>query len=80
MIASGHLAAAFAVPPRQVTVTLASAQAAIRLPASAAYRVIRRVSSGYTGARIPQSASAARTVAARLDSGELELLPSRPAA
>jgi hypothetical protein len=76
VITSGHLAAAFAVPPRQVTVTLASAQATIRLPARAAYRVIRRVSSGYIGVGIPQSASAARTVTARLDSGELELLPS----
>jgi hypothetical protein len=76
MITSGHLTATFTVPPRQVVIALASAQATIRLPARAAYRIIQQVTSGYIRVGIPQAGSATRTVTARLDSGELELLPS----
>ena len=76
VITNGRLSAAFSTPPRQVGISLASAQATIRLPASAAYRVIRDVTSGYVKAAIPQASGAARTVTARIRSGELELLPS----
>jgi hypothetical protein len=76
VITNGHLSAAFAAPPRQVSITLASAQATLRLSASVAYRVTRRVRSGYLRVGIPQRNSATRIVTARIDSGELELLPS----
>ena len=76
VVTSGHLSAAFTAPPRQVSLTLASAQARLRLPGSVAYRVTRQVTSGYIRVGIPQSDSATRTVAARIDSGELELLPA----
>ncbi len=76
VITDGHLSAAFTVPPHQVSITLASAQAALRLPVRVAYRVTQQVTSGYIRVAIPQAGSAARTVTARLHSGELELLPS----
>ena len=76
VVTSGHLSAAFTAPPRQVSITLASAQARLRLPASVTYRVTQQATSGYIRVGIPQSDSATRTVAARIDSGELELLPS----
>jgi hypothetical protein len=73
-ITSGHLSATFAAPPRRVSVTLVSAQATLHLPASAAYRLSQRVTSGYVHAGIPQASDAGRTILARIDSGELELL------
>lgn len=76
VITGGHLSAAFTAPPRQVSITLASAQATLRLSASVAYRVTQQVTSGYIRVGIPQADSATRTVTARIDSGELELLPS----
>jgi hypothetical protein len=76
VITNGHLSAAFAAPPRRVSITLASAQATLRLSAGVAYRVTQQVTSGYLRVGIPQAASATRTVTARIDSGELELLPS----
>jgi hypothetical protein len=76
MITSGYLSAAFTVPPSQVALTLASAQATLRLPAQAAYRVTQDVTSGSIKVAIPQAANASRTVTARVDSGELDLLPS----
>jgi len=76
VITNGHLSAAFTAPPRQVSITLASAQATLRLSASVAYRVTRQVTSGYIRVGIPQGATATRIVTARIDSGELELLPS----
>jgi hypothetical protein len=76
VITNGHLSAAFTAPPRQVSITLASAQATLRLSASVAYRVTQQVTSGYIRVGIPQADSATRTVTARIDSGELELLPS----
>ena len=74
-ITSGHLSAAFVSAPRQVRVTLISAQATLRLPASATYRLSQQVTSGYVHAGIPQASGSARTIVARIDSGELELLP-----
>jgi hypothetical protein len=76
VITGGHLSATFAAAPRRVSITLASAQATLYLPARVAYLVTQRVRSGYLRADIPQAASATRTVTARIDSGELELLPS----
>jgi hypothetical protein len=51
-------------------------EATLRLSASVAYRVTRQVTSGYIRIGIPQGDSAPRIVTARIDSGELELLPS----
>jgi hypothetical protein len=76
VITHGRLTAAFAAPPRQVSLTLVSAQATLRMPADVAYRVIQEVMSGNVDAAIPEAANATRTVTARLESSELELLPS----
>ena len=75
VITGGHLSAAFTTPPRQVSITLASAQATLRLPDGAAYRVTQQVTSGYVRVAIPQASGAHRSVTVRIDSGELELLP-----
>jgi hypothetical protein len=56
-------------------VTLISAQATLRLPANADYAVRSDVTAGYVHVGIPQYAGASRTISARIDSGELELLP-----
>jgi hypothetical protein len=76
VITSGHLSATFAAPPRRVDITLARAQATIRLPAITAYRVTQEVTSGFVKVAIPEAGSATRTVTVRIDSGELELAPS----
>ena len=76
VITSGHLSATFATAPRQVSITLTSAQATLHLSARVTYQVTQQVTSGYIRVAIPQAASAPRTVTARVDSGELELLPS----
>ena len=76
VITSGHMSAAFETAPRNVSVTLTSAQATVRLPGSVSYAVSSQVTSGYVHVAVPQSAAAARTVMARIDSGELELLSS----
>jgi hypothetical protein len=75
-ITSGHLDAAFVAPPRQVSVSLTSAQATLSWPGTAAYAVSTQVTAGYVHVGIPQSASATHTVTARVVSGELELLAS----
>ena len=75
-ITSGQLSATFAAPPRQVSVTLASAQATLRLPSTVGYRITQKVASGHIGIAVPQTSSATRTVTACLHSSELELLPS----
>jgi hypothetical protein len=75
-ITSGHLSASFAVPPRQVSVALTSAQATVRLPPGIGYAVTSQVSSGSINVGIPRSAAAGRTVTARIDQGELQLLPT----
>ena len=74
-ISSGHLAADFAAPPGRLAVTLASAQATIRLPDSVRYAVTSNVISGYLQNGIPTSATAARTISLRISSGEVALLP-----
>ncbi|MGD0684220.1 MAG: hypothetical protein ABSA03_03800 [Streptosporangiaceae bacterium] len=74
-ITSGHLSAAFDAAPRRVSITLLSAQATLRLPPGAAYAVRQRVTSGYVDVGIPRAAGAARTITARINSGELRLLP-----
>src|ERR1022692_4005110 len=74
-ITSGHLSATFAAPPRRVAITLTSAQATLRLPSTVAYAVSSQVTSGYVRVDIPHASTATRTVTARIDSGELELLP-----
>ena len=73
-LTSGHLSAWFVSPPGRLGLTLVSAQATLHLPANAAYRVSQRVTSGYLHAGIPQASTARRTITARIDSGELELL------
>jgi hypothetical protein len=73
VITSGHLSAAFLSPPRQLGVTLLSAQATVRLPAGAAYRLSQQVTSGYLHAGVPQSPTASRTISAQITSGELDL-------
>jgi hypothetical protein len=75
-ITSGHLAATFAAAPRQVNITLTSAQATLRMPANFNYAVSDQVVSGYVHVGIPQASAAPRTVTARVVSGELELLPA----
>lgn len=76
VVTNGHLSAAFAVPPHRVSITLASAQATVRLPAHTGYRVIREVTSGSIRVAIPLTGDATRIVTARIDSGELKLLPT----
>ena len=75
-ITSGHLSATFTAPPQRVSVQLASAQATIRTPAWVAYQVTQQVMSGYIDVAIPRAGQAPRVITARVDSGELELLPS----
>lgn len=74
VITSGHLSATFLSPPRQLGVTLLSAQATVRLPAGSVYRLSQQVTSGYLHAGVPQSPSASRTISAQITSGELELV------
>jgi hypothetical protein len=73
-ISSGHMSATFAAAPRHMAVSLTSAQATFRLPASTGYAISSRVTAGYLQVGIPQAASAAHTIAVRIDSGELALL------
>ena len=73
-ITSGHLSAWFVSPPGRVSLTLVSAQATLHLTSSARYRVSQQVTSGFVHAGIPQASDASRTITARIDSGELELL------
>ena len=73
-ITSGHLNAWFVSPPGRVGLTLTSAQATLHLPATVPYRVSQQVTSGYVHTGIPQAGDAGRAIAARINSGELELL------
>ena len=73
-ITSGHLSAWFVSPPGRVGLALVSAQATVHLPATVPYRVSQQVTSGYVHAGIPQASNADRTITARINSGELELL------
>ena len=74
-VTSGHLSATLLTPPRRVAVTLRSAQATLRLPATVSYQLSQQVTSGYLRAGIPQASDATRSISARVASGELELLP-----
>ncbi len=74
VITSGHLSATFLSPPRQLGVTLLSAQATVSLPAGSVYRLSQQVTSGYLHAGVPQSPSASRTISAQITSGELDLV------
>lgn len=74
VITSGHLSATFLSPPSQLGVTLLFAQATVRLPAGAAYRLSQQVTSGYLHMGVPQSPTASRTISAQVTSGELELV------
>ena len=76
VITSGHLGATFAAPPKQVSVTLTSAQATLSLPGTVAYAVSDQVTSGYVHVGVPVTAGAAHTVTARVLSGELDLQAS----
>lgn len=75
-ITSGHLSAAFASAPQQVSVALASAQATLRLPAVTSYLVSSQVAAGYIHVGVPEAAASAHRVSAQITSGELELLPA----
>lgn len=75
-ITSGHLGAAFAAPPRQVSLSLISSQATLSLPGSVAYAVSDEVTSGYVHVGVPVADSASHTVTASVLSGELDLLAS----
>ena len=55
---------------------LRSAQATVWLPRRTAHRLTQDVTAGYLRAAIPQDSRAARMVSARIDSGELNLLPA----
>jgi hypothetical protein len=80
-ITSGHLAAAFAVAPRRVSLALTSAQATLHLPAvTPGYQLSQQVASGYVHVGVPQAASSPHQVSVRISSGELELLPQPPPA
>jgi hypothetical protein len=73
---SAHLGASFAAAPQQVSLTMTSAQATLRLPAaSPQYQVDSQVTWGYIKVGGLQSASSSRHITARLTSSELELLP-----
>ena len=74
VITSGHLSAAFLSAPRQLAVTLLSAQATVSLPAGSAYRLSQQVSGGYLAAGVAQSPTASRTISAQITSGELALV------
>jgi hypothetical protein len=73
-VTSGHLRAWFVSPPGRVGLTLVSAQATLHLPATVPYRISPQVTSGYVRAGVPQASNADRTITARINSGELELL------
>lgn len=75
-ITSGHLSASFAVPPRQVSVVLTSAQATVRLPPGIGYAVTSQVIAGYVNVGVPRAAGARRIITAHIDQGELQLLPT----
>jgi hypothetical protein len=74
-ITSGHLAAAFAVAPRRVSLALTSAQATLHLPAvTPGYQLSQQVTSGYVHVGVPRAASSPHQISVRISSGEVELL------
>jgi putative adhesin len=76
MITSGQLTASFATPPQQVSLTLSSAHAVLRLPASVSYAVRTQATSGSVQAGVPQATQSSHQVTARLDSSDLQLQPT----
>jgi hypothetical protein len=58
-----------------VAVTLISAQATLRRPATVDYTISSQVTAGYLHVGIPQAGGAARAIAVRTSSGGLELRP-----
>jgi hypothetical protein len=74
-ITSGHLSASFITSPQRISVTLRSAQATIRVPASTRYAVSSQVTSGFVHTAIPRGTHRGHTIRVRIISGELELLP-----
>lgn len=75
-ITSGQLTGSFAAPPQQVSITLTSAHAVVRLPASASYTVSAQANSGSVQVGVPQAAHSGHLVTARLDSSDLQLQPT----
>jgi hypothetical protein len=73
-VRSGSLDVSFDIPPRNVGITLRSAQATLRLPGSATYLVRQRITSGSADITIPQARNAARIVTLDISSGEAKLL------
>jgi hypothetical protein len=72
-ITSGHLGAWFDAAPRQVSISLTSAQATLWLPGGVPYAVTDQVTSGFIHVGVPQASSAPRSLTARITSGELDL-------
>jgi hypothetical protein len=72
-ITSGHLGAWFDGAPRQVSISLTSAQATLWLPGGAPYAVTDQVTSGFIHVGIPQASGAPRSLTAHITSGELDL-------
>jgi hypothetical protein len=75
-VVSGTLSASFEVAPSLVSVTLTSAQGTLRLPGDTPYRVSQQVVAGSVKVAVPQARDAPSSVAARVTSGDLELLSS----
>jgi hypothetical protein len=72
-ITSGQLNATFNSVPRQVAITVVSAQATVHLPGDAQYAVTQHVTSGNVGVEIPQNPNARDTVDATVVSGQITL-------
>jgi hypothetical protein len=75
-ITAGQFTASFDAPPTSVRVELTRAQATVRLPGAAHYRISQQVSSGSVDVQVPRSSSARHIVVANLSDSQLTLLPS----
>jgi hypothetical protein len=75
-ITSGQLTAGFTAPPSRLQLTLASAQATLRLPATVRYAVIAQAGDGSVSIGVPRSAGSAHRIYAQLGSAELRLAPA----
>jgi hypothetical protein len=75
-ITAGQFTASFDAAPKSVRVELIRAEATVRLPGAAHYRVTQDVSSGSVEVRVPQSSSAGHTIVATGSDSQLALLPS----
>lgn len=72
-ITSGTLDASFVTAPAHVTVSVTSAQAALRLPGSVSYDVRQQSVSADVQVAIPQSTASAHIVQATATSGSIDL-------